>query len=326
MKKLLRKLHNAFIPHKGNGYWPSFFGKSSITVIVVIILLLEAAYITQSFVVFRKTNFLSAVLPSVLTLLTNEARAENSAHSLSLNPLLSEAAKKKAEDMATRGYFSHTDPDGRLPWYWLNTVGYKYSYAGENLAVNFLDSEDVSSAWMQSLSHRANIVKKEFTEMGIGVATGTFNGVESVFVVQFFGAPRVGAAAPTSGTGTAKDKIAPAPPAKSKVLGEVTAAVPPSSMGAIKESSQIRSFIERLLSSPRTTAAYASGAIALLITVALSLAIFIKIRIQHPRLIRSAIALVAFIAFISFANFSLNASSVKFPKNESAASVIMSLP
>ena len=326
MRKLLSRFHNIFIPHKGNGYWPSFFGRGSITAIVVIILLLEAAYITQSFVVFRKTNFLSAVLPSVLTVLTNEARAENYAHTLSLNPLLSEAAKRKAEDMASRGYFSHTDPDGKLPCYWLNFVGYKYSYAGENLAVNFLDSKDVLSAWMESLSHRANIVKKEYTEMGIGVATGTFNGIESVFVVQFFGTPRVGISAPTSGTGTAKDKTTVIPPAKPKVLGEATPSVPPLSSGTIKETSQMRSFIERLLSSPRTTAAYASGAIAALIAIALALAVFIKIRIQHPRLVRSAIALMAFIAFISFANFSLNASSVKLPKSDGAASVIMALP
>ena len=117
-----------------------------------------------------------------------------------------------------------------------------------------------------------------------------------------------------------------AAPAEPKVLGEETSAVPSPSLGGVKETSQIRSLTERLLSSPRTTVAYASGAIALLVAIALALAVFIKIRIQHPRLIRSAIALVAFIAFISFANFSLNASSVKLPKNESAASVIMALP
>ncbi|MEK7662077.1 MAG: CAP domain-containing protein [Patescibacteria group bacterium] len=326
MKKLLARLHNVFIPHKGNGYWPSFFGKSAITAIVAVIILLEIAYITQTFIVFRKTNFLAAVLPSVLTALTNEVRAENYAPALAENSLLSAAAKKKAEDMAARGYFSHTDPDGKLPWYWLNSVGYKYSYAGENLAVNFLDSEDVSRAWMESLSHRANIVKKEFTEIGIGVATGTFNGRESVFVVEFFGTPRMEAAVPTPETLAVKVKSAAITPAKPKVLGEETSSVSAQSTGAIKEISQIRSFMERLLSSPRTTAAYAYGMLALLISIALSLAVFIKIRIQHPRLIRSAIAVMALIAVISFANLSFTSLSLKLPENGNAASVIEALP
>ena len=64
----------------------------------------------------------------------------------------------KADDMAKRGYFSHTTPDGKNPWYWLNLAGYKYSYAGENLAVNFIDSKDVNQALASELQYQSKLV------------------------------------------------------------------------------------------------------------------------------------------------------------------------
>ncbi|MBI3638379.1 CAP domain-containing protein, partial [Candidatus Wolfebacteria bacterium] len=62
-------------------------------------------------------------------------------------------------------------------------------YAGENLAVNFFDSEDAVNAWMKSITHRENILNTNFKEIGIGVAKGNYNGKESIFVVQLFGSP-----------------------------------------------------------------------------------------------------------------------------------------
>jgi hypothetical protein len=100
--------------------------------------------------------------------------------------------------MAEKGYFSHTGPDGAQPWKWFREAGYRYEYAGENLAVNFNESEDVVNAWMKSPTHRANILKHDFTEVGIGVATGTYKGKEAVFVVQFFGKPAPEGAAQTA--------------------------------------------------------------------------------------------------------------------------------
>ena len=60
----------------------------------------------------------------------------------------------KAQDMATLGYFAHVSPDGKTPWYWIEKVGYDYQYAGENLAINFSDSKDVTNAWMASPLHK----------------------------------------------------------------------------------------------------------------------------------------------------------------------------
>ncbi len=108
---------------------------------------------------------------------------------LQMNDLLSRAALLKAEDMLRRDYFSHRDPDGQMPWYWLDRVGYDYLFAGENLALNFNDSKKVMKAWLDSPSHRANLMNENYTEIGIGVAEGLFEGKEVVLAVQFFGLP-----------------------------------------------------------------------------------------------------------------------------------------
>jgi hypothetical protein len=132
-------------------------------------------------------NFMAAILPSLLIDYTNQGRQQNKVSALLENKLLSKAAQLKAEDMVTRGYFAHEGPTGETPWFWLNKVGYSYVYAGENLAVNFFDSNDAYQAWLASPKHRENLLDKKFTEIGLGVAKGQFEGRDSIFIVQFFG-------------------------------------------------------------------------------------------------------------------------------------------
>ena len=60
-------------------------------------------------------------------------------------------------DMAEKSYFAHTSPEGLTPWYWITLAGYRFSLAGENLAIDFTESEDVENAWMNSPAHRASI-------------------------------------------------------------------------------------------------------------------------------------------------------------------------
>lgn len=132
----------------------------------------------------------ATVLVGALSNLTNSERAEQNLSVLAENVLLDQSAQLKANDMAEKGYFAHNSPDGKRPWYWFEQVGYKYSYAGENLAVDFNESEDVVSAWMNSPTHRANIMKGAYTEVGTAIATGTYKGKEAVFVVQHYASPR----------------------------------------------------------------------------------------------------------------------------------------
>jgi hypothetical protein len=59
--------------------------------------------------------------------------------------------------------------------------------AGENLAVNFVEAESVGAAWMNSAGHKANILNKNFEDIGIGIAQGEYQGHMAIFVVQMFG-------------------------------------------------------------------------------------------------------------------------------------------
>lgn len=131
----------------------------------------------------------AAVISSVLVELTNFDRSAEGLSTLTVSPVLTEVAQAKANDMAQKGYFAHTSPEGLTPWHWFKEKGYRFAYAGENLAVDFFESADVERAWMNSPTHRANIVGTQFTEIGIATADGTYKGRPATFVVQVFASP-----------------------------------------------------------------------------------------------------------------------------------------
>ena len=180
-----------FLPHNGNSYEPALLKTEATAFVLLVLAVIELVFVVPTFFLIPSQRFSATVLPSVIAELTNSDRLEAKLPKLKTNSLLAEAAQLKAEDMARRGYFSHVDPDGREPWYWFNQIGYRYSSAGENLAVNFFDSSEVEKAWMNSPAHRENILKRQFTEMGVGVAAGYYEGYNTLFIVQFFGHPMV---------------------------------------------------------------------------------------------------------------------------------------
>src|SRR5512146_777130 len=142
-KPLLHHLSDYFFPHPRNAHKPHLFSAASVAVLVFAIVLLEGAYLVQTMFVFLKTDFLASVLPSTLVALTNQDRAAQGLAGVTEDPMLDAAAQAAANDMAAKGYFAHTSPDGKDPWFWLDQAGYRYSYAGQNLAVNFTDSSNV---------------------------------------------------------------------------------------------------------------------------------------------------------------------------------------
>jgi len=121
--------------------------------------------------------------------LANESRTNANVPELRVSPILNEAAQLKAQHMLDTGYFAHNSPDGITPWYWFNQVGYGYSHAGENLAIDFSDSQNVHQAWMNSPTHAKNILANKYSEIGIGKASGMYQGRYTTFVVQMFGSP-----------------------------------------------------------------------------------------------------------------------------------------
>lgn len=125
--------------------------------------------------------------------LINEERTKNGLLALATNPFLAKAAQAKASDMFANNYWAHNSPAGRTPWNFITSAGYKYVFAGENLARDFNDPRSAVAAWMDSPSHRSNILDENFRETGVAVAGGKLTGREGILVVQMFGTSISGA-------------------------------------------------------------------------------------------------------------------------------------
>lgn len=120
---------------------------------------------------------------------TNDFRSSQGAPRLAENTTLNIAAAQKLEDMARQEYFAHFSPAGTSPWHWFAVNKYTYSFAGENLAIGFLDASSTVDAWSQSASHRKNLVNSNFKEIGVAVARVKIKDIEGPLVVQLFGSP-----------------------------------------------------------------------------------------------------------------------------------------
>ncbi|GAP51321.1 CAP domain-containing protein [Streptomyces azureus] len=113
----------------------------------------------------------SATAAQVLKLV-NEERAKVGCSPVAANSALTELAQKYSEDMAARGFFDHTDPDGRTPWDRAEKAGIS-NLGGENIARGQADAAAVMDAWMNSPGHRANILNCDFKTLGVGVEFGS---------------------------------------------------------------------------------------------------------------------------------------------------------
>src|SRR5262249_43474740 len=111
----------------------------------------------------------SDVTPDSIIHLTNQARIQRKLPGLRGSSLLTRAAQSKANDMIRLQYFAHVSPTGVTPWFWFKQAGYSYSYAGENLALDYASSEDVIAAWLQSPTHRSNLLGAKYKDIGVAV-------------------------------------------------------------------------------------------------------------------------------------------------------------
>lgn len=140
-----------------------------------------------------KTNFKDVLGAAInisteeLLTLTNQKRQEGGLSTLILNNELSNAAALKAKDMFDKNYWAHNAPDGATPWFFIKNVGYRYLYAGENLARGFTNSPDIVNAWMASQSHRENMLSGNYQEVGFAIMEGKLLGEDTVLVVEMFG-------------------------------------------------------------------------------------------------------------------------------------------
>ncbi|MBI3337468.1 MAG: hypothetical protein HY005_02495 [Candidatus Staskawiczbacteria bacterium] len=187
-KKINFHIKLLFIPHRENNFRPNFL-RSNVLLYIVIFLLILRIISVVVFINFPKNIFFADITKTVLVSLINQERSSLGFDPLIENQKLNEAALLKAKDILEKDYFSHQSPSGITPWYWFLKTGYIYKYAGENLAIGFLNSEDVYEAWANSVSHKENMINPNYKEIGTAVLTGDYKGNNATVVVQLFGSP-----------------------------------------------------------------------------------------------------------------------------------------
>jgi hypothetical protein len=307
-------LKKHFIPHEGNEHRPHILrGRNARNIVAIVIFLELFTFLIPLISHIGTTGQMAAVLPAVLADLTNQERQAQNLPVLTVNPLLNEAAQMKANDMATNSYFAHTSPTGKTPWYWLEQAGYNYQYAGENLAINFSDSKDVTDAWMASPEHKANIVKGNYTEIGTGVASGVYQGYQTVFVVQDYANPLPAEQNQPQlvAVNTKVEKVATPTSSKNEpaILGAATIPTLKENVSIVQNtliaSVAKPTFWQKLLASPRNTSNIIFCIVFGIIVLVLLLYIFIKRKNHHRDLITNGLIILAVVGAIFVANYYL---------------------
>jgi hypothetical protein len=290
MKSFWERLRNHFVPHRDNAYRPYLLRRGWMVFFLALVLATEGFLVASLVARQSGGSFLASVIAGDLILLTNEARAAQNDTQLSDNAALDAAAQAKADDMAAKGYFAHVGPDGKEPWDWIAGAGYDYQYAGENLAVRFIDSKDVVDAWMASPTHRANILKPVYRDIGIGIAEGVYKGAPATYVVQYFGA---------------------AARAPGQVLGVQIGAAPQNAVDTVVRQSA------RIISDPRQSSLWILGGIAALLVFLVGLTFLFHIQLQARDLLLPGVAVASVALFL----FAFNVSVLPAREGQSAAAI-----
>lgn len=175
-----------YLIHEQNGVKRFFLTKVKYLWLLIIVIVAFNTFVTTSIPISAQANSSSININNLLEY-HNKERLNNGAKTLKLNYYLSVSAQNKANAMIDSDCWSHFCPDGKSPWEFINESGYEYTIAGENLAEGFYSVDEVMKAWLNSPTHKANMLKDTYKEVGFGIAYGTFQGRENniVIVVHF---------------------------------------------------------------------------------------------------------------------------------------------
>ena len=204
-----------FIPQEKNNYRAQILKNGFLMLLVGFYLINQSVIKLIGTVKPGVLGYSSEITAQKVLNQTNLQRQNNGLSELKYSSVLSESATKKANDMFAHNYWAHTSPTGTTPWDFFKAVDYRYSVAGENLARDFYDTESLMNGWMNSPTHKANIINSKYQEIGIGVVNGTLGGIKTTLVVQHFGTPINGII-----TNQSKPKQ-PQPVSKAELIPEV---------------------------------------------------------------------------------------------------------
>ncbi|NLG06411.1 MAG: hypothetical protein GX559_01790 [Candidatus Pacebacteria bacterium] len=184
--------YNLFSPGKKNYHRPQLLHPESLMLLSFVVLAVFALFNAVRFfpsLADKILGFATNIDVNQVLVATNDKRTSMGLSPLQINEKLNQAALAKAQHMFSEQYWAHSAPDGTQPWVFIKNAGYVYKYAGENLARDFDTTDEMVKAWMNSPTHKENIINPNFTEIGLAVVNGTLNGFSTTLVVQMFGAP-----------------------------------------------------------------------------------------------------------------------------------------
>lgn len=311
MKKKFLQVINFLFPTKENNFYPGIFRRNFLLYFLIFLILLKLAFFNFLFY-FAKTSLFAEVSKEMLFFLLNQTRSSFNLPPLRENPSLSLAAYYKAKDMLEKNYFSHFSPEGTWLLDWLKRVNYQYQFAGENLAIGFVEAEEVHNAWMNSRSHRANILNSKYQEVGIAVLTGNFQGNKVTVVVQIFGTPKKTELSKPISHYQEQKKVSPSLPPEE----EKSSIIESPKEKTLKYEETGKFVLSESISSPSLTTNFLSFFLlyfekylnnflkyfSLFLLALLLISIFVEIKTQYLDLILKGIFLVFLFYLISFLN------------------------
>ncbi len=230
---MVRYLRHLFLPHESNNQRARILHPTGLIVVLGLWVIFQFSLETVSRMSPQILGYASQIGVEDIIQLTNRRREAEGLNDLVLDPQLSAAAAQKAADMVARDYWAHVSPVGTQPWFFITEAGYTYRYAGENLARDFTNAPDVVQAWMDSPTHKENLLNAKYQDIGVAVIDGTMGGRETTLVVQMFGTKLSATAArPQTGSSALAPpvraaQIATSPVPVQAVTAPVTVAVSP---------------------------------------------------------------------------------------------------
>lgn len=223
---MLDLLHHLFLPHHTNNHRARVLHIDALFVYVILFVLVHFSIKWVHRIYPDVLGYATDIRVDALLVDTNAQRAAKGLPALTINSQLSQAAAGKAADMFSNNYWAHVGPKGETPWDFIVNAGYKYTVAGENLAKNFSTSQAVVDAWMASPSHRDNLLKPQYNDIGFAVVNGKLNGEETTLVVQMFGATNAQIAEAPAITPPTTPAAAPSAPAAGRVSASKPVVLP----------------------------------------------------------------------------------------------------
>lgn len=176
-----------FLPHPQTHKKAHLISWQGLLIYFLLFILLQTSFSIVSYTYPGVLGINATIDSTKIIELVNIERQKQGLSPVTENKALDEAARMKGANMFEENYWAHFAPSGKSPWDFILGSGYRFTYAGENLAKNFYTSEETVAAWMASPTHRENIMNPKYREMGLAVLEGDLQGQKTTLVVQMFG-------------------------------------------------------------------------------------------------------------------------------------------